>query len=225
MALTPVAVYERTVRASLERVWENVLDWAHLPWLHSSTFAHVRLEARTVDGWRAESALRSDPGRPFVVEVAIDRPALLYHTRTVAGAGAGTDIVTRLAPHGEHTRVAVEFLVPDVPDAAVSAVGSLYRRLYARLWDEDEAMMIRRQAVVDGTLRRTWRTVEAEGFAVTHAAVCPHLGGPLDGAVVRDGCIVCPWHGYRFELRSGRQIGGPLVLDVSPAVSRAARRR
>jgi hypothetical protein len=46
MRLTPVATYERTVRASLDHVRENVLDWEHLPWLHPETFSHVRLLER-----------------------------------------------------------------------------------------------------------------------------------------------------------------------------------
>ena len=29
--LTRVATYERLIRAPEERVWENVLDWEHLP--------------------------------------------------------------------------------------------------------------------------------------------------------------------------------------------------
>jgi len=43
--------------------------------------------------------------------------------------------------------------------------------------------------------------VDGELFAVENA--CPHQGGPLaDGRVER--CIVtCPWHGWRFDLRSG----------------------
>jgi hypothetical protein len=36
-AAHPVATYERTVRASLDRVRENVLDWEHLPWLPPET--------------------------------------------------------------------------------------------------------------------------------------------------------------------------------------------
>ena len=33
--LVIAAVYKREVAASLERVWENVYDWEHLPFLHS----------------------------------------------------------------------------------------------------------------------------------------------------------------------------------------------
>lgn len=32
---------------------------------------------------------------------------------------------------------------------------------------------------------------------------CPHMGYPLVEAPVRDGILRCPWHHWRFELRSG----------------------
>src|SRR2546422_9917457 len=99
--VTSLAVYRRTIRASLERIWENVLDWEHLPWLHRSTFSHIRLLERRGDGWIAETVLREAPrGGDVVIDVQIDRAALLYHSRTVDGPGTGTDIVTRLEPPG-----------------------------------------------------------------------------------------------------------------------------
>jgi nitrite reductase/ring-hydroxylating ferredoxin subunit len=33
--------------------------------------------------------------------------------------------------------------------------------------------------------------------------VCPHRLGPLGDAPVEGGSVVCPWHGYRFDLRRG----------------------
>lgn len=33
--------------------------------------------------------------------------------------------------------------------------------------------------------------------------VCPHVGGPLGGADVRDGHIVCPVHYWPWNLRTG----------------------
>lgn len=38
-------------------------------------------------------------------------------------------------------------------------------------------------------------------FAVT--ASCPHLGGPLEQGTIEEGCISCPWHKWRFDLKSG----------------------
>ncbi len=32
---------------------------------------------------------------------------------------------------------------------------------------------------------------------------CPHQGSPMNAAVVKDGSISCPRHGYRFSLTDG----------------------
>jgi phenylpropionate dioxygenase-like ring-hydroxylating dioxygenase large terminal subunit len=203
-----VATYERTVAASLARVWENVLDWEHLPWVHRETFAAVRPLAASGDGWRAVVELQGG-GEPFVIDVALERAALRYHTRTIEGPGAGTDIVTTLAPAGaERTQVRVEFLVPGVAGDVAPQIGAVYRTLYAQLWDQDEAMMMRRQAILDRRLDAGWREVVVDGRAVRFLATCPHLGGPLDVAPIDDGCVTCPWHGYRFDLRTGRSADG-----------------
>jgi sulfoxide reductase heme-binding subunit YedZ len=37
---------------------------------------------------------------------------------------------------------------------------------------------------------------------------CLHTGGPLaDGRVV-DGCVICPWHGWVYELATGNKMVG-----------------
>ncbi|MBI4242606.1 MAG: Rieske (2Fe-2S) protein [Planctomycetes bacterium] len=33
--------------------------------------------------------------------------------------------------------------------------------------------------------------------------ICPHQGGPLDEGELQDTCIVCPWHGWMFDVRDG----------------------
>src|SRR5262249_2494017 len=135
------------------------------------------------------------------------------------GRGAGTDIVTRLESQGPHaTHVAVEFLVPDVVPERADRIGAFYVGLYTRLWDQDEAMMVRRQALLDGRLASGMREVEVDGLRIRHATVCPHLGGPLDQARVENGCIRCPWHGYRFDVRTGRSTDGRgLRLEIASA--------
>ena len=44
-------------------------------------------------------------------------------------------------------------------------------------------------------------------------ALCAHAGGPLADGSVEDGCVVCPWHGSRFELKSGAVRRGPSLYD------------
>jgi nitrite reductase (NADH) small subunit len=41
------------------------------------------------------------------------------------------------------------------------------------------------------------------GRLVVTDDACPHRGGPLSEGVVRNGAVMCPWHWYTFDLRSG----------------------
>ncbi len=248
-----VATLERTIHASVERIFENVLDWEHLPWLHAHAFAGVELLSRSREGWTARVRLRvpEGPAPEPVIEVALERDALRYTTRTVAGPGEGTVITTTLLPRGGHrTSICVRFDVPGVPASAGPALGAFYLRLYGRLWDEDEAMMRRRQEVLDRGLRgapgpparllvpaerldppaplvvelagEPVRVDWIEGRPVAHVARCPHQGAPLAEERAPEGVLTCPWHGYRFDLRTGRSCDGrglalPGRVRVEPA--------
>jgi len=47
-----------------------------------------------------------------------------------------------------------------------------------------------------------------EDFAVSRR--CRHqLADLSDGSVDADGCLVCPWHGSRYDVRSGQMVSGP----------------
>ncbi|HVC39392.1 MAG TPA: Rieske (2Fe-2S) protein [Candidatus Dormibacteraeota bacterium] len=45
-------------------------------------------------------------------------------------------------------------------------------------------------------------------------AICSHAGGPLDELPLEEGQLHCPWHGSRFELRSGRVTHGPASVSI-----------
>lgn len=36
------------------------------------------------------------------------------------------------------------------------------------------------------------------------SSVCRHQNGPLGEGHIRDGCVVCPWHGWEYRLEDGR---------------------
>jgi hypothetical protein len=149
--VTLVATYRRTIRASLERIWENVRDWEHLPWLHRSSFTSIKLLEQTHDSWRARIAMPpADAPREAVIEIQLDRSNLRYWSRTLTGQGAGGEILTCLKPVDERTTdIVVEFRLPRVTAKQAEAVGTAYLQLYTRLWDEDERMMMRRQELID----------------------------------------------------------------------------
>jgi nitrite reductase/ring-hydroxylating ferredoxin subunit/uncharacterized membrane protein len=74
--------------------------------------------------------------------------------------------------------------------------------------DEDRPCRV---AVWDEAARAAVGVVLVRHRGRVHAmgARCSHFGGPLDEGWVRDGGLVCPWHGSRFCLRTGRVLDGP----------------
>ena len=40
---------------------------------------------------------------------------------------------------------------------------------------------------------------------------CPHAGGSLSSGHVSDGCVICPWHGWPFEIDTGKCPDSPTV--------------
>jgi len=240
--LTHVATYRRRVAASTERVWENVRDWEHLPFLHAASFRSIALEEESAAGWRARVGLH--PSNEIVLELAIDAREPKYVSRTLAGPGAGSEIWTTVtAASPTATDVEVAFWLPDVAAERADALGAAYVRLYERLWDEDEAMMVRRAAELAarteraarkrlclGTLAdlraqlphcfawsgRGWRLVDLDGVLHIHAAHCPHWLGPLDAAPIEAGAVTCPWHGWRFDVRTGRALDGRAARLATP---------
>jgi nitrite reductase/ring-hydroxylating ferredoxin subunit len=62
--------------------------------------------------------------------------------------------------------------------------------------------------VVRGAGRYAVGNAAGELFAVTRR--CRHLGVDLgNGSVDREGCLVCPWHGARYDVATGRMTQGP----------------
>jgi len=63
--------------------------------------------------------------------------------------------------------------------------------------------------------------VEAEGISValfnvdgTIYAVdntCPHAGGPLGEGYLENDVVVCPWHRWRYSVRTGKKVGNPEI--------------
>jgi nitrite reductase/ring-hydroxylating ferredoxin subunit len=251
MPLNLAGVYRRHVHASMARIWENVLDWEHLPWLHGSTFHKADLIDSGDWGWRIRLINQpGDPARAQILHLRIDRPGRRYVVSTLEGPGQGSEIRVQLTPHAEHeTGVEVSFMVHEARPERLKAIGESYIDVYTLLWDEDEEMMRARECALrasrpaernaaaepiclgtDDSVRARlpmavdfagthWRIIDLDGALTVHAALCPHWLGPLDHAEVKDGCVTCPWHGYRFDIRTGKSADGrALQLANPPAI-------
>ena len=47
--------------------------------------------------------------------------------------------------------------------------------------------------------------------------VCLHRGGPMGQGIIEGGKIVCPWHGWQYDPRSGAAVHNPAArLRVYP---------
>src|SRR5437667_11997945 len=89
-SLELAVTYTREIRAGIERIWENVFDWEHLPVLHEMYFNAVGLIEIGGAGWRV--ALTKNPGTPgrrMVVELRADRENDRYRVQPLPGDGGG----------------------------------------------------------------------------------------------------------------------------------------
>ena len=244
------ATYRRELPVSIERLYENAIDWEHLPYLHRSSFS--RIECIEAGQWGFRARVWTQPyheRRSFVIELRLDRELRRWITSTLDGPGAGSEIWTHAHVLGvRQTLVVVDFFVPGLEMDQRQKVGRYYRELYARLYDEDFRMMTERQSQLDRaqphaaedretmvlgsltevrarlpitieTAGRKFRIVETGGELIAYSTVCPHLLGPLGESEVRDGIVECPWHGYRYEIRTGRCVSGAnCALAPAPQV-------
>lgn len=225
--LCEVATYDRLIHAPLERVWENVLDWEHLPHLHETSFNYVELDEGGDWGWRTWS----DQAHSGHVELTL-ASADSYVARSYQSGNQVSEIWTTLTPEGDNTRIRVSFHLPDIAESDREKLGGLMLGLYTTLWDEDETMMrerhlrlletrddqlscnlgdpsdIRARLSSDETIRFQLKRREFQlrldgEQIVAHATICPHLLGPLGQSKVAEGRLRCPWHGYEFDLTTG----------------------
>jgi nitrite reductase/ring-hydroxylating ferredoxin subunit len=230
LTMVKVATYDRLIQAPLVRVWENVLDWEHLPYLHETSFNYVELDTGGQWGWRTWS----DAGHSDHVELTLASEDS-YVARSYQSGQQVSEIWTTLTDEGDATQVQVEFFIPNVEEDKIEKLGQVMTSLYTRLWDEDEAMMQQRHkrlhehrddrlehalgdeasirsklvggdAVTFQLKRREYQITEVDGRLVAISTICPHLMGPLRATDTHGGIVRCPWHGYQFDINSGKCI-------------------
>ena len=224
--------YKRRVPVSLERMYENTLDWEHLPHLHASSFTDLQVLDSGAWGWRAQTT--NHKGQISLLELKLDRSCRRWITRNLEGPAKGAEIWTHVFERGaRELDLVIDFFVPGVDPEAREKVGLAYAKAYETLYDEDVWMMTERQRVLDLRLDsirsdslevdvpdendlpvqvelsgRHFMLSRYQNDWVVYPAACPHLLGPLTGDVDEHGQVHCPWHGYRFDVKTGKCVTG-----------------
>jgi nitrite reductase/ring-hydroxylating ferredoxin subunit len=230
--LDHVGTYKRQVPVSLDRMYENALDWAHLSHLHASSFQDIECLDAGSWGWRAAVIDRRD--RRMELELRLDRSARRWITRNLSGPSEGAEIWTHVFIVEERLLdLVIDFFVPGVALEAREKVGRAYAQSYETLYDEDVWMMSERQHQLDRRLDSIDRRAEASvsvanaelpmrvalsgrdfllnrvaGRWVVYPAQCPHQLGPLDELPLDEGRVQCPWHGFTFDVVTGERTDG-----------------
>ncbi len=88
--------------------------------------------------------------------------------------------------------------------AAKAAVGKAEKQWHKVAGADELTEGEVRKATVGSSILALSR-VDGKHGALDHK--CPHQGGPLDQGNIEDGVLRCPWHGYKFDPKTGRGIG------------------
>ncbi|WP_298777961.1 Rieske (2Fe-2S) protein [uncultured Polaribacter sp.] len=158
-----VTTYTRELPINLERMYENALDYEHLPFLHSSTFSKLEILDAGDWGWKAKACLQpKSVFNKMTLELKLDTEKNRWVTKTLSGLGKGTEVWTHAIPISENKiKVIVDFYVPKLPFFLRKKYTELYSDLYAQLYDEDLWMMSDRQKELD-KLKKTDNLINEE---------------------------------------------------------------
>jgi hypothetical protein len=170
--------YENTIAAARPLVLWNILDFSHVNWVHRRNYSYCKVLAETQRTHFLEYGVRGF----FFLGLPFSSPVLMWHefvppnvvrhlSRSPWGGYTKTEMIldesevdgqlqTRMT-HNYSTRLPA-FLLP------VKGLFALYLNAWSRvLWDEDAAMILRRQQVLRNGFRDHQANVEpfgAEGF-------------------------------------------------------------
>ena len=62
---------------------------------------------------------------------------------------------------------------------------------------------------------RIYALFNVDGVISAIDGICPHQGGPLADGALEGTCVTCPWHGWQFDVRTGKTpLGAKIKLPV-----------
>jgi nitrite reductase/ring-hydroxylating ferredoxin subunit len=147
-------------------------------------------------------------------------------------------------------KIVVDFYIPKLPRFLKDLYARQLVETYAKLYDEDLWMMATRQNELDriklgksieqvksielGLLteieqklpltfdfnNNPYQLVRLDGELLAFSTTCPHMLGPLQDGNIDQGIVECPWHGYKFDVKSRECISGAKCkLAPAPNIS------
>ena len=151
--LVHVGTYKRSIPVSLDRMYENALDWAHLPFVHSTSFKSIKPLDYGAWGWKAD--VIDVKGRAMRLELRLDRSSRRWITRNLEGDNEGAEIWTHVfVVSNRALDLVIDFFVPLEKKIDKDKVGLAYAKSYERLYDEDVQMMSERQIELDRKVKK-----------------------------------------------------------------------
>jgi nitrite reductase/ring-hydroxylating ferredoxin subunit len=57
------------------------------------------------------------------------------------------------------------------------------------------------EAEVNGAV---YAICNVDGSITALDGICPHAGGPLGQGNIEDGRVICPWHAWEYDCRTGK---------------------
>jgi nitrite reductase/ring-hydroxylating ferredoxin subunit len=65
-----------------------------------------------------------------------------------------------------------------------------------------------------------YRLIKLDDELMAHSSTCPHMLGPLQASNVVDGTVECPWHGYKFDVKTRKcTTGQKCKLAPAPSIT------
>ena len=61
---------------------------------------------------------------------------------------------------------------------------------------------------------RVYALFNVDGEISVIDGICPHQGGPLVDGCLEGTMVTCPWHGWQFDVRTGKTPLGPKIKQA-----------
>jgi nitrite reductase (NADH) small subunit len=61
---------------------------------------------------------------------------------------------------------------------------------------------------------RVYAIFNLDGQISAIDGICPHQGGPLADGALEGTIVTCPWHGWQFDIRTGKTPLGPKIKQA-----------